>query len=307
MFVLYPDPYSLPTYRIGPFKTKDISLNQTLPDLVRIDDYFHERFGDRRFTYTTNGREAIFFALKHYELSRNDVVTILTTSDNFYISGCVTNEIERFCSWSREVLPETKVLFINHEFGYPYPEMQKLKQLNLPIIEDCAGSFFSEDSDHTIGRTGDFAIYSFPKMFPLQVGGLLVSGSGIHHSFEAKLKAKMLQHIKNVLSEYVWDKEQIIRQRINNYKELRSRFQTLGFIERFKLENGVVPGVFMFRTDSQNLDLAELKKHFWAHGIQSSVFYGEEAFFVPVHQALTQYDLEYFYEVMKVFIQNTDK
>jgi len=307
VFVLYPDPYSLPTYRIGPFKTSDISLNQTLPDLVSIEDYFHERFGDRRFTYTNNGREAIFLALKHYELSRNDVVTILTTSDNFYISSCVTNEIERFCRWSRELLPETKVLFVNHEFGYPYPEMRKLKLLNLPIIEDCAGSFFSEDSEHTIGRTGDFAIYSFPKMFPLQVGGLLVSGSGIYHSFEAKLQAKMLQHIKNVLSEYVWDKEQIIRQRISNYKELRSRFETLGFIERFKLENGVVPGVFMFRTGSQNLDLAELKKHFWAHGIQSSVFYGEEAFFVPVHQALTQCDLDYFYEVMKVFLQNADK
>jgi hypothetical protein len=63
----------------------------------------------------------------------------------------------------------------------------------------------------------------------------------------------------------------------------------------------------MFRTDSQNLDLNDLKKHFWAHGIQSSVFYGEEAFFIPVHQALTLYDLEYFYEVMKVFLQKADK
>jgi dTDP-4-amino-4,6-dideoxygalactose transaminase len=201
VFVLYPDPYSLPTYRIGPFQTRDISLNQVLPDLDRIDDYFHERFTDRRFTYTHNGREAIYLALNHYKLSKNDVITIMTSSGNFYISSCVTNEIEKFCKWSREILPETKVLFVNHEFGYPYPEMQKLKLLNLPIIEDCAGSFFSEDHESTIGGTGEFVIYSFPKMFPLQVGGLLVSGSGIHHSFEAKLQTKMLQHIKNVLSE----------------------------------------------------------------------------------------------------------
>lgn len=307
MFVIYPDPYSLPTYRIGPFQTRDISLNQVLPDLDRIDNYFHERFGDLRFSYTYNGREAIYLALKHYKLSRNDVVTILTSSGNFYISSCVTNEIEKFCKWSREILPETKVLFVNHEFGYPYPEIQKLKLLNLPIIEDCAGSFFSEDSDFTIGRTGDFTIFSFPKMFPIQIGGLLISASHIHKNFEGKLQSEMLRYIKNVLSEYVQGKDQIIRQRINNYTELRSRFETLGLIERFKLEKGVVPGVFMFRTDSQNLDLNDLKKHFWAHGIQSSVFYGEEAFFIPVHQALTQYDLEYFYEVMKVFLQKADK
>jgi len=307
VFVLYPDPYSLPTYRIGPFQTKDISINQVLPDLDRIDTYFHERFGDLRFTYTYNGREAIYLALKHYKLSRNDVVTILTSSGNFYISSCVTNEIEKFCKWSREILPETKVLFVNHEFGYPYHEIQKLKLFNLPIIEDCAGSFFSEDNECTIGRTGDFVIYSFPKMFPLQVGGLLVSASHINQTYSGHIQPEMLRYIKNVLSEHIQKKDQIIHQRIYNYTELRSRFEKSGLSERFRLEKGIVPGVFMFRTDNQDLYLPELKKHFWAHGIQSSVFYGEEAFFIPVHQALTPYDLDYFYEVMKVFLQKADK
>ena len=307
MFVLYPDPYSLPTYRIGPFQTKDISINQLLPDLDRIDDYFHERFGDLRFTYTYNGREAIHLALKYYKLSGNDIVTILTSSGNFYISSCVTNEIEKFCKWSREILPETKVLFVNHEFGYPYPEIQKLKLLNLPIIEDCAGSFFSEDNECTIGRTGDFVIYSFPKMFPIQVGGLLVSASHINHSYTGHIQPELLRYIKNVLSEHIQRKDQIIHQRIYNYTELRSRFEKSGLSERFRLEKGIVPGVFMFRTDNQNLNLPELKTHFWAHGIQSSIFYGEDAFFIPVHQALTAFDLDYFYEVMKVFLQKADK
>ena len=307
MFILYPDPYSLPTYRIGPFQTKDISLNQLLPDSDRIDSYFHERFGDFWFTYTYNGREAIHLALKHYKLSKNDVVTILTTSGNFYISSCVTNEIEKFCKWSREILPETKVLFVNHEFGYPYPELWKLKLLNLPIIEDCAGSFFSEDNEKTIGRTGDFVIYSFPKMFPLQVGGLLVSASHINHNYTGHIQPRLLRYIKNVLSEHIQRKDQIIRQRIYNYTELRSRFETLGLRERFKLEKGIVPGVFMFRIKNKNLSLPELKTHFWVHGIQSSIFYGEDAFFIPVHQALTAFDLDYFYEVMKVFLQKADK
>ena len=81
----------------------------------------------------------------------------------------------------------------------------------------------------------------------------------------------------------------------------------MGLRERFKLEKGIVPGVFMFRIKNKNLSLPELKTHFWVHGIQSSIFYGEDAFFIPVHQALTAFDLDYFYEVMKVFLQKADK
>jgi hypothetical protein len=306
MFIIYPDRFLTPAYRISPFATSDIGKNQGLINCSGIDDYFKSRFRGLRFNYTTNGKQALNIALSHYRLSENDVVTILTSSGNFYISSCVTNEIEKFCKWSREILPETKVLFVNHEFGYPYPEIQKLKLLNLPIIEDCAGSFFSEDNENTIGRTGDFVIYSFPKMFPIQVGGLLVSASHINHDYTGHIQPGMLRYIKSVLSEHIKRKDQIIRQRIYNYTELRSRFEKSGLSERFKLEQGIVPGVFMFRTDNQNLNLPELKKHFWAHGIQSSIFYGEDAFFIPVHQALTAFDLDYFYEVMKVFLQKAD-
>ena len=306
MFVVNPDKYLTPAYRISPFRTDDIGGNKSLPNSSFIDNYFKNRFEGSNYYYTHNGRQAINIALSFYSLTDNDVVTILTTSGNFYISSCVTNEIEKFCKWSREILPETKVLFVNHEFGYPYPELRKLKLLNLPIIEDCAGSFFSEDNEKTIGRTGDFVIYSFPKMFPLQVGGLLVSASHIHHKYSGQIQAGMLRYIKNVLSEYIGRKDQIISKRIKNYTELRGRFEESGLSERFKLEKGIVPGVFMFRTGNHNINLPELKKHFWAHGIQSSVFYGEDAFFIPVHQALTEFDLDYFYEVMKVFIQKAE-
>jgi hypothetical protein len=304
MFVLNPDPYSLPSYRIGPFQTRDVSLNHRLPESVLIDDYLKTRFDKRGFLYTDNGRRAINIALSYYDLKRDDVVTILTSSGNFYVSGCVTKEIEKFCKWSRELLPETKVILVNHEFGYPYPELHKLKDLRLPIIEDCAGSFFSEDIFNNIGNIGDFVIYSFPKMFPLQIGGLLVSN--IHDSLESmsiyRINEELLKHIRNVLSVYIKDKEAIIQQRMFNYRFLRSQFELLGVKERFDLIEGVVPAVFMFRTGNLKLNLPELKIHFYSHGIQCSVFYGEDAFFIPVHQSLTEEDLNYFIEVFKSFI-----
>lgn len=305
MFVLNPDPYSTPSYRIGPFRTSDMSINNQLPKSDLIDDYFNIRFPKRHFTYTENGRQAINIALSSFDLIESDVVTILTTTNNFYISGCVTKEVEKFCKWSRELTPETKVLFVNHEFGYPYHDLHNLKKHNLPIIEDCAGSFFSQDIYDSIGNIGDYVIYSFPKMFPIQIGGLLVSNGTIDRPTVTPIGGERLRYIKNVLSFHIISEHEIAEKRFFNYDYLKSRFESLGFRERFAVDRKSVPAVFMFRTDGQSLDLPEMKNYFYAHGIQCSVFYGEETFFVPVHQSLNEYDMQYFYVVMKSFINKS--
>lgn len=302
MFVINPDQYSLPCYRIGPFRTSDLSKNHSLPDSDLIDDYLKERFGARDYIYTYNGRQALHLALDYYKLEKGDIVTIFTTSGNFYISGCVTAEIEKFCNWSREMTPATKVILVNHEFGYPYTDLAELKnKYKLPIIEDCAHTFYSEDEKNSIGNIGDFVIYSFPKVFPMQIGGLLASNfPGVLKNNNA-LSVDHLRHIKNVCSEYVNKKSEIIKARRTNYIYLRERFSELGFKERFHLFEKVVPGVFMFSTKGLNIDLPKLKQYYYDHGVQCSVFYGEDAFFLPVHQHLIKEDMDYFFEVINHF------
>ena len=302
MFVINPDPYSLPSYRIGPFRTIDLSNNQCLPDRDDIEEYFHSRFSGKRYFYTENGRQAINIALKQFNLKPDDVVSVFTTTNNFYISGCVTREIEKFCKWSRQMERDTKLILVNHEFGYPSKEIDRLKSYGLPIIEDCAHAFFSRDPLCEIGETGDFVVYSFPKMFPIQIGGLLVSKNHLRNSGQM-LDEKRLRYIRNVLSHYIGSREEMINQRIFNYNYLKGRFESIGFSERFVIEDGTVPGVFMFKTEKIKIDLDQLKLYFYAHGVQCSVFYGEEAFFIPVHQALSTSDMDYFFEIMKSFIE----
>jgi hypothetical protein len=296
MFVLHPDPYLLPSYNIAPFQTKDIYINSQLPVSNSIDAYFTQRFFNRHFGYVNNGRQAINIALQHYQLQPTDEVCILTTSNNFYISSCVTKEIEKFCTWSRIISNKTKVIFVNHEFGYPFQNMEALLQYNLPIIEDCCHSFFSKDGTNEIGTIGDFAIYSFPKMFPIQIGGLLTSKHSIQPTYIDNQDE--LQYIKNVLSHYINDEQAIILTRIANYQYLSNNINKDLFAERFDLQNGIVPGVFMFTCKTSTIDLTILKQHFYAHGIQCSVFYGENSFFIPVHQALTENDAAYFLTVL---------
>jgi len=107
MYIINPDQYLLPSYSISPFRTLDISSNNKLPENEAIDTYFQKRFTGRQFSYCNDGKGAIYKALEYYRLEKEDTVTILTTTDNFYISGCVTAEIEKFCNWSREMTPKT--------------------------------------------------------------------------------------------------------------------------------------------------------------------------------------------------------
>jgi dTDP-4-amino-4,6-dideoxygalactose transaminase len=302
MFVLNPDPYLMPSYRISPFTTSSIETNHQLPDDDYIDSYFSERFSGKQYLYTINGREAINIALSYFNLQKEDVVTILTTTGNFYISQCVTNEISKFCNWSRQIEQETKIILVNHEFGFPYNEIGQLRKLKIPIIEDCAHSFFSKGINNDIGNVGDFVIYSFPKMFPLQIGGLLVANYDFVLPKSGLLENMGMRYIKNVLSWHIKDLDEIIKRRLANYSFLAREFAELGFAERFNLTDGVVPGVFMFRTDDQKNELPELKKHFYTHGIQCSVFYGENTFFVPVHQNLSTVDCQYIIAVFKKFL-----
>ncbi len=303
-FVINPYYELLPDYKICPFSNRDLTLNRNLPTSNIIDDYFRRRFGHNQFYYTNNGRQAIALALSHYKLNRNDVVTILTTSGNFYISNCVTKEIEKICKWSRKFEEKTKIIFVNHEFGFPFENLDQLKKYKLPIIEDCAHSFFSNDKNSLISKIGDFVIYSFPKMFPIQAGGLLVSNINCKITF--RLEPNLLRYIKNVLSFYIVDYQNIIVIRNQNYRYLEKILKEIDLFPRFDIFANITPGVFMFKS-YKPINYPELKKYLYKHGIQCSVFYGEECFFIPTHQNLTFDDLDYFKEVIKEFVDNRNE
>jgi dTDP-4-amino-4,6-dideoxygalactose transaminase len=295
-FVLSPDKSLLPAYRISPFQTADIARNRALPFSATIDEYFQQRFSGRHFIYCESGRYAIHLALATLKLGPQDVVTILTTTGNFYISGCVTREIEKFCRWSREIEPQTKALLVNHEFGFPYEELRALRRFNVPIIEDAAHAFASNNREQSAGQVGDFVVYSFPKFFPIQTGGLLV--------FNEDSPAREVpgnQYVQKVLSAHIDNLSDAAKKRRENYHALTTRFQQLGCTPRFQLTENSVPGVFMFQTPA-GVDLPALKTFVQEHGIESSVFYGEQAFFVPVHERLAPADLDYFAQVVSGFL-----
>jgi hypothetical protein len=73
----------------------------------------------------------------------------------------------------------------------------------------------------------------------------------------------------------------------------------LGFTERFQINDRIVPSALMLSNHAIVKDLNALKVYLNNNGIQNSVFYGEDAFFIPNHQNLSHTEIDYFYEVLQ--------
>lgn len=297
--VIDPSPELTPVIRIAPFKNVHLQKKTFSEKSMGISSaYLSKRF--HNYQLAQKGRSAISIALSSFNLSKEDVVTIFTTSGNFYISGCVTKEIEKYCRWSRELLPQTKVIFVNHEFGYPYPDAWSLKKYNLPIIEDCAHSFFTEEE--SIGKVGDFIVYSLSKAFPVQMGGVLVSPKK-DLAFLHREDEDLNFYILSYLSPSVDNIDSIKKIRLSNYQYLENRLSSIGITPYFSLDKGVVPGVFLFRW-LDNIDYPALKVFMQSNGVESSVFYGKNAFFVPCHDGVTEMEADYMCSLLEYYYKN---
>lgn len=71
-----------------------------------------------------------------------------------------------------------KAVMVTHFFGFPQ-DLSRLRDLcdrhGAALIEDCAHCFFGRHGDVAVGTSGDYAIGSSMKFFPVYEGGCLVS------------------------------------------------------------------------------------------------------------------------------------
>ncbi|GAA6241621.1 hypothetical protein F030043B2_06630 [Bacteroides fragilis] len=295
-FVVNPTIEVTPCIRISPFSESDLAYPES--DTCLAKQYLTDRF--HNYSLTTKAREALSIALAYYHLNKDDVVTIFTTSNNYYISSCVTKEIDKICLWSREFSDHTKLILVNHEFGYPFDNLEDLKQYGVPIIEDCAHTFVTRGKDTQIGTIGDFVIYSLPKFFPMQIGGILVSNNPMFNLSGNENISYDQDYILRHLSKNIPCQDYIIRKRLFNYSYLSDHLSEIGIRPFFELKENVIPGVFLFKWES-TINYPLLKEFMQRNGVESSVFYGENAFFIPVHHRLEISHLDYMITLLIYF------
>ena len=291
-------PELAPSIKRAPFDSDALVLPQRdKRQLQSIKNYLTEKFGN--FFICEKGRSAIDLALSLLNLEPSDVVTVLTTSGNYYVSSCVTRTIEKHCKWSRIIENGTKAIIVVHEFGYIFKNVESLKKYNVPIIEDCASAFHSKGRG--VGENGDFAIYSFPKAFSMRMGGMLVINNNNKYALsKSPLRKEEEYYILSCLEMQLKSSNEIISKRLFNYHYFVEHLADLGITPFFELDEGVTPEVFLFRWRSE-IDFQKLKEFMQYNGIESSAFYGQPGFFIPVHHNLTTKELDYIINLLHYF------
>lgn len=297
--IIFHAPDLTPQIDVTPFNIQSMSVP---PDLsINVDETLKEKFNGRPFTYFPRGKYAIFAVLKHLGFMQDDEVFITTTTGSPYLSIGVTTTIEEVCRWSRELKNNTKAIILIHEFGFLHPKRCHIKKIcqerNIPLIEDCAYAWHSGDA----GAYGDYLIYSLPKFFPVQYGGILVGENfddkKIWNEFYC-LDAQKRNIIKEQLSSYLKNTKEIIKKRRNNYKYLENLFITEGFKSFFELSEEEVPAVFALKVESEN-KMKEISARLRHFGIECGAYYHNNAVFFPTHQNLSKPHLDYIFGAVR--------
>jgi hypothetical protein len=284
---------------ISPFDSTYILKNQKIWSETHVNSSPVIKIEQKEVSITESATKALELVLCDLKLNLDDEVWIITTSGNKYISDCVIRTIEVFCKWNYEKTDKTAVILVNHEFGFLYRDIEKLKEYGLPIIEDKAYSMYSFFEDKEKNFTGDYIIYSMSKMFPMQSGGLLYAKDKT--IVQSELSIAQLKYYKSCFRYYHLKREEIIQKRINNYFALSQILENYNFNVRFPLKPKETPGAFVFSASGVNLD--ELKIFMQRQGIECSVFYGEEAFYIPCHQNMDNRNIDYIETIIKIFLK----
>ncbi|MCL2072478.1 MAG: hypothetical protein FWH18_01000 [Marinilabiliaceae bacterium] len=302
-YIINPQDFRKGTIYMSPFETNDAFVNkELLSGVYNVDNDPVVEFYERFFSITESATKALELSLNDLQLKPDDEVWIITTSGNKYISSCVTRTIEMFCKWSRQKTEKTAVILVNHEFGFLYEDIAQLKEHNLPIIEDKAYSMYSFYNDDKNNFFGDYIILSMAKMFPMQSGGLLYAKKGI--IFQKDLSIKEVEYYKTCFTCYNDEEDYIRSMRLYIFNYIREKMLPLKLLPRFIPKTSEVPGAYLFYAkEGRNIDYPKLKQFMQNNGVECSVFYGEEAFYFPCHQKMTENHVDYIITLIKNFLK----
>lgn len=293
-YFINPDPYYTPRISIGPFTLKSLAKNAPSKNRDSL------RCLGSNLLYTNSGKDAIRCALEYLQVKSTDVVGIVTSSGNSYVSKCVTETISEFSRWIMyDVGGEIDFLFVIHEFGslMPLTSMQLFRGMGIPIINDFAYSFLSLFENEREDFRNEINISSFPKSFNVNFGGVLSVPTSIEDPQVMSSSEAIFKKLSLDLS------ASAIYGNIDKRKSNRAFYKKELLSYGYKVvwdEDEICPGVCMIEPLNPT-NLQNLKSFLQRNGIESSVFYGQEKFFVPVHQLMTLDELEYVCFMIKAY------
>lgn len=257
---------------LSDFKKEEISLEEIIPH----SDYL----------FFEEGKRAINYIMSELGLTRDDEVAILTTTDSSFVSSCVTWNIFNFSKVSRVITPSTKLIYVIHEFGFPYIKIAKVaeyaKNNNIPLVEDSAHSLDSYINNQKLGSFGDYAVFSLAKTFPIKSGGLL-TGKQLNKK-NIFYNSKIHNYKKKEFVQYLPYIKSFTQKRLKNYNYFSVNLSKYKQIFK-KSKEQTSPFVFGFiSTNPQQMDLSNIEIH---------PCYINRGTFLPTNPFITDKQLDY--------------
>lgn len=177
--------------------------------------------------YGPSARYFFNVIIEHLGLTRNDEIAIITTSNDTYVSICVTIPCFNYCRISRVVTNDTKLIIVIHEYGYVMDDLKnridEWKSRGIVVIEDCAhlaGVYIS--STNMVGTLGDYSIYSLSKIIPGVAGGLLKTKEKISLPKMSLNEIEMTELGRNAAEIFLPRQQWFNRRRMEKYNYIKS-------------------------------------------------------------------------------------
>jgi len=139
----------------------------------------------------SSGTAALHLVLLALDVKEDDEVIIpsfvcsaVLNAVNYTGATAVLVDIEPFAfnisveAAKRVITKKTRAIIVPHMFGCP-AEIEKLSELDIPIIEDCAQSIGANFRGQKVGSFGLFSVFSFyaTKVLGTGEGGMVLSDS----------------------------------------------------------------------------------------------------------------------------------
>lgn len=143
--------------------------------------------------YTSSGRAAILIGLEAVGVGQGDRVLVPTYHCPTMVAPIIAlaavpvfypvdaRGMPRLDFLEAEAARGVRAILVPHYFGLPQNFMAVralCDRHGIAFIEDCAHSFFGSADGIPVGHTGDVAIASLTKFFPVPAGGILASARG---------------------------------------------------------------------------------------------------------------------------------
>jgi len=161
------------------------------PEVVKFEKSLAEFIGKKRGVAASSGTAALHLALLGLDVKEEDeviipsfVCTAVLNAINYTGANPVITDIEPLTfnisvdAVKKAVTTKTKAIIVPHMFGCP-AGMDKLSELDIPLIEDCAQAIGATYKGQTTGSFGLISMFSFyaTKVLACGEGGMVLSDS----------------------------------------------------------------------------------------------------------------------------------